>query len=91
MNPPNQKPHALIALALAFFVVIAIWALPTSHAQGQVQVTAANPASGAQGTVNFMLSSLHQRERIYARSEIGLQFFYIGKILKAPRLLFVSY
>lgn len=50
MNPPNQTFRALILLTLALLVVVAIWTLPTSHAQGQVQVTAADPASGEQGT-----------------------------------------
>ncbi|MFN2530744.1 MAG: hypothetical protein ABR555_05570 [Pyrinomonadaceae bacterium] len=37
----------------ALFVLISPWVLPLSHAQGQVQVTAANPASAEQGTVNL--------------------------------------
>ncbi|HEX7295988.1 MAG TPA: hypothetical protein VF251_09575, partial [Pyrinomonadaceae bacterium] len=53
MNPPNQTFRASVVLTLAILVLAGIWALPTSHAQGQVQVNAADPSTASQGTINL--------------------------------------
>lgn len=52
MKPRNRIAPALIVLAALIALTIS-WLLPSSQAQGQVQVTAANPASGEQGTINL--------------------------------------
>jgi hypothetical protein len=53
MNPQYQISPIFIILSLALFIVLATWAIPPSHAQGQVQVTAADPMAAAQGTINL--------------------------------------
>jgi hypothetical protein len=52
MKPRHRIPPTLIALA-AQIALIGSWLLPTSNAQGQIQVTAANPPAADQGTINL--------------------------------------
>jgi len=53
MKPRYQISPIFIVLSLAVFIVLATWVSPPSHAQGQVQVTAADPFVAEQGTVNL--------------------------------------
>ena len=53
MKPQPRILRALILPLLALLALSAIWIIPLTHAQGQIQVSAADPASGAQGTVNL--------------------------------------
>jgi hypothetical protein len=48
-----QPSSTLVILSAAILIVLANWLLPTSHAQGQVQVTAADPMAAEQGTINL--------------------------------------
>jgi uncharacterized delta-60 repeat protein len=50
--PRLRIAPTLIILAALFALTIS-WLLPSSHAQGQVQVTAASPAAAEQGTINL--------------------------------------
>ena len=52
MKPRHRIPPTLIILA-ALIALILSWLLPTSNAQGQVQVTAADPMAAEQGTLNL--------------------------------------
>jgi len=53
MKPRYQPSPTLIILSVALLILIANWLLPTSHAQGQVQVNAADPPATEQGTINL--------------------------------------
>jgi len=53
MKPRYQSPPTLIVLLLSLLVGHAIWGLLPAHAQGQVQVTAADPFAAEQGTINL--------------------------------------
>jgi len=53
LNPRYQISSIFITLSLVLFIVLATWGIPPSHAQGQVQVTAADPFAAEQGTVNL--------------------------------------
>jgi len=53
MQSRYQPSPTLVILSVALLIVVASWLLPTSHAQGQVQVTAADPAASEQGTINL--------------------------------------
>src|SRR6476660_3256690 len=52
MKPRYPTSPTLIILA-ALIVLIGCWLLPTSNAQGQIQVTAATPSTAEQGTINL--------------------------------------
>ena len=52
MTPSHRIPPTLIIFA-ALIALIVSWLLPTSNAQGQIQVTAADPMAAEQGTINL--------------------------------------
>src|SRR5436189_1463026 len=52
MNARHRISPTLIILS-ALLVLLASWAIDTSHAQAPVQVTAASPAATEQGTINL--------------------------------------
>jgi len=52
MKPRHRITPTLIVLA-ALIALMAAWLIPSSHAQGQVQVSAADPAATEQGTINL--------------------------------------
>src|SRR5262245_26335405 len=52
MHLPRRIPPTLMILS-ALFVLLVTWAIEDSHAQGQVQVNAADPAATEQGTINL--------------------------------------
>jgi hypothetical protein len=52
MKPRYQTSALLIFLCL-ILIGLSTWSISSSHAQGQVQVTAADPPSTEQGTVNL--------------------------------------
>ena len=53
MRTRQQTSPAPKLLSLALLVSLAVWTIPSSHAQGGVQVNAADPPSTEQGTVNL--------------------------------------
>ena len=53
MKPRYQTSPTLIVLSLGLLVGFAIWGLLPAHAQGGVQVTAADPFAAEQGTINL--------------------------------------
>jgi uncharacterized delta-60 repeat protein len=53
MQSRYQPSPTLLILSVAILIVVANWLLPTSHAQSQVQVTAADPTATEQGTINL--------------------------------------
>jgi hypothetical protein len=52
MKPRNSVP-ATLAILVALLALLPFWFIPQSHAQGQVQVTAADPMAAEQGTINL--------------------------------------
>ncbi len=43
MKPRQKTSPAVLLVFLALFIAFAVWTNTTSHAQGQVQVNAADP------------------------------------------------
>ena len=53
MTSRYQTSPTIILFSLGLLIVLIAWTIPPSHAQGQIQVNAADPPAAEQGTINL--------------------------------------
>ena len=51
--PPRHRISPTLIVLAALIALVLHWLLPTSKAQGQIQVSAADPMAAEQGTINL--------------------------------------